>query len=140
MKWSHHMHAGSTILHICILACRKDPRHWIPILDYLIKQGASVNARDDQGATPLYRAVEWGISDIVRYLLDHGADPTIFDNTGKAPIDLLHENISPVCSIPMQVREIEAQIVRWEANQWAMAEARAQTLELEIEDPVKVEV
>jgi ankyrin repeat protein len=38
--------------------------------------GVDVNARDDMGGTPLMRACWGGRVEIVRYLLDKGADPT----------------------------------------------------------------
>jgi len=37
--------------------------------------------------TPLHYAVEGCFVDVVRVLLDHGADPTIRDNDGMTPLD-----------------------------------------------------
>jgi hypothetical protein len=46
------------------------------VLRLLVECGADVNARaDDDGFTPLHRASEHGALEIVRLLLEHGADP-----------------------------------------------------------------
>lgn len=46
----------------------------------LIRAGAKLNARDDDGWTPLKAACSNGHTDVARILLEHGADPTIRDN------------------------------------------------------------
>ena len=76
-----------------------------------VESGANVNEQDENGKTVLHFAyelvllhttpsshrgevieydgkpVENGSSDIVKYLLDHGANPNIKDNFGKLPAD-----------------------------------------------------
>jgi hypothetical protein len=47
-----------------------------------------VNARSNSGTTPLHDAVKFLSQEIVEFLLDHGADPTIKDNHGKSAKDL----------------------------------------------------
>ena len=48
--------------------------------EYLLEQGASIDIRDNFGNTPLMRA---GLNvDIIRLLLDHGADYTLENNSG----------------------------------------------------------
>jgi ankyrin repeat protein len=56
----------------------------------LIAHGADVNARDKDGHTPLFEAmnqIPWH-KDVAALLLAHGADPNIGDNEGETP---LHE-------------------------------------------------
>ena len=61
-----------------------------------IKMGANVNARQYgmasamfmSDATPLYTAVLYNHIEILRCLLEHGADPTIPNAFGDRPIDL----------------------------------------------------
>ena len=50
------------------------------MVEYLLEQGASIDIRDNFGNTPLMRA---GLNvDIIRLLLDHGADYTLENNCG----------------------------------------------------------
>jgi len=55
------------------------------IVTYLLDEGASVNAKDDKGMTPLLHAVRYHESPdtIVKVLLANGADTEIADKAGK---------------------------------------------------------
>jgi uncharacterized protein len=75
-------------------------------MEILRRAGADVNARitdvtsltariartntltDRQGQTTLFYVVETGRTEVVRYLLDHGAKVDVKDDAGKIPIDL----------------------------------------------------
>jgi ankyrin repeat protein len=76
------------------------------LLDLMIEHGADVNAQvtgtrtysmrisyhpppDQEGASALHVAVQAGRTDLVRYLLDKGANPELVDANGKKPIDLV---------------------------------------------------
>jgi len=49
--------------------------------------GVDPNVReDDYGATPLDAVAEYGYSEIVEFLLEHGADPNIRDKYGSTPL------------------------------------------------------
>jgi len=49
--------------------------------------GVDPNVRkDDKGATPLHAAAEYGYSEIVKVLLEHGAAPNIRDKYGDTPL------------------------------------------------------
>jgi len=57
------------------------PLHWavnahnLDILPYLVEEaGADINAQDEHGNTPLFRAIIMGNSDVVKYLKEKGAD------------------------------------------------------------------
>jgi hypothetical protein len=52
----------------------------------LLNQGAALDARDEQGRTPLMLAVMQGRLDVVRLLLKRGADPNIADSAGRTPL------------------------------------------------------
>ena len=43
------------------------------------------NARDNDGRTPLHEATRWGRVEIVKLLLERGADPLIAENDGLIP-------------------------------------------------------
>ncbi|HEY2783226.1 MAG TPA: ankyrin repeat domain-containing protein [Steroidobacteraceae bacterium] len=54
----------------------------------LLDQGATVNARDALGRTPLLLAVAQNRLEAVRLLLARGADPNVADNAGVTPLQL----------------------------------------------------
>ena len=75
------------------------------LLDVLLQHGADVNARvmgtktysmrisrtpsTNEGMTALHVAAQAGRVDLVRYLLEKGANPEITDSNGRKPIDLV---------------------------------------------------
>jgi len=77
----------------------------IATIDLLLGAGANVNARvtdshthtaklvayvqgrDHEGQTALFTAAEAGWDKVVKHLLDHGADPTVRDDTNKTALD-----------------------------------------------------
>jgi ankyrin repeat protein len=56
------------------------------IIEHLVKQGADVNARDNDGETALHGAAKYDAR-FVALLLRLGADPSIRDKSGRLPID-----------------------------------------------------
>ena len=77
----------------------------MPLMDVLLQHGANINAQvtgtktysmrvsrapsANEGLTALHVAAQAGRVDLVRYLLEKGANPGIADPTGRKPIDLL---------------------------------------------------
>jgi uncharacterized protein len=51
------------------------------------KLTAYVQGRDHEGQTALFAAAEAGWDQVVKHLLDHGADPTVRDAAGKTALD-----------------------------------------------------
>lgn len=68
---------GRTALHF---AC--DRGHELIVSALCTRFGANVNVQDHMGYTPLHNAASAGRADIVQFLLDHGADPSICDADG----------------------------------------------------------
>jgi ankyrin repeat protein len=77
------------------------------MLDLMIQHGADVNAQvtgthtysmrisyhpppDKEGASALHEAAQAGRTELVRYLLEKGANPELVDGNGNKPIDLLN--------------------------------------------------
>ncbi|HYR85768.1 MAG TPA: ankyrin repeat domain-containing protein [Terriglobia bacterium] len=60
----------------------------IATLELLLKAGGEINAKENnRGSTPLHEAARWGWNDVVKYLVDHGADLNAKDNRGMTPVD-----------------------------------------------------
>ena len=59
----------------------------LEIAELLLANGANVNRRDDDKATPLYFAAVGGFVDVARLLLDYGADINTRDKAKESPMD-----------------------------------------------------
>jgi ankyrin len=60
----------------------------IESLKLLLAAGADINAKDGtRGLTPLHEAARWGWNDVVRFLVEHGADLQAKDSRGMTPVD-----------------------------------------------------
>ncbi|MFO1485857.1 MAG: ankyrin repeat domain-containing protein [Verrucomicrobiaceae bacterium] len=54
--------------------------------------GAHLHQQDQNGATPLHRAVRTRCAAAVKSLLQAGSDPTTFNRTGSTPFQLAVQN------------------------------------------------
>ena len=60
----------------------------IESLKLLLAAGADINAKDGlRGLTPLHEAARWGWNDVVRFLVEQGANLEAKDNRGMTPVD-----------------------------------------------------
>ena len=75
---------GKTALHI---VC--DRGHTVPLMRFLVEQGADINARDTSGYTPLITAAASGSWDNVKYLIEAGADLNLKTNPEMAEDELV---------------------------------------------------
>ena len=57
-------------------------------VNFLLSRGAYVNARGRFDRSPLYRAAFAGHVDVVRALLEAGADPRLYDSEGITPVEV----------------------------------------------------
>jgi uncharacterized protein len=76
------------------------------VLDLMFEHGANVNMQvtgsqlyshhplyqnppSNEGTSALHAAAQRGDTDLVKYLLDHGANPNLLDAKGRKPVDLI---------------------------------------------------
>jgi len=52
----------------------------------LVEKGATVNAQNEAGQTPLVLATRMGFEFLARHLLENRADPNLADNRGNGPL------------------------------------------------------
>jgi ankyrin repeat protein len=62
--------------------------HELGVFENLINEGADLNCRDGIGQTSLHAAADRGWRDLVRRLLDLGADPDLKDFTGDTALEI----------------------------------------------------
>jgi cytohesin len=74
-----------------IVAIRGE-RAAVDFIEFLLTQGADLNARDNFGWTPLHRAASFGKLEVVSVLLAHGAKTDAKTNDGKTARDLARES------------------------------------------------
>jgi hypothetical protein len=58
-------------------------------IEELLEKGANVNARDDNGGTPLHVATAWGRVDIVKLLIKKDVDVDVKNNSGSTPLHMV---------------------------------------------------
>jgi truncated hemoglobin YjbI len=63
-------------------------RGYVSVAEALLDHGATIDARDSKGQTPLRRAVNCRQLQIVRLLVRRGADPNAADRRGVTPLDV----------------------------------------------------
>ncbi len=61
------------------------------VIDFLVRQGASLDSPDAQGNTPLHLAIQKGHRVVAKYLMQKGADINIADQSGRTPLALAIE-------------------------------------------------
>jgi len=74
---------------------RHVPDAWLPAVKYLVEEhGADVNVADYLGYTPLHHAAGRGNNDLIRYLVEMGADPTAVSRSGQSTADMANGPVS----------------------------------------------
>jgi len=89
-------------------AHRHAPDGWMPAVKYLVEElGADVNARDNDGYTPLHHAASRGDNDMILYLVSKGADVTAVARSGQTVADMANGPVQRVSPFPATVALLE---------------------------------
>jgi ankyrin repeat protein len=89
-------------------AHRHAPDSWMAAVKYLVEElGADVNARDNDGYTPLHHAAARGDNDMILYLVSKGADVTAVARSGQTTADMANGPVQRISPIPATVALLE---------------------------------
>ncbi|MFN8057755.1 MAG: ankyrin repeat domain-containing protein [Vicinamibacterales bacterium] len=89
-------------------AHRHAPNGWLPVVKYLVEElGADVNARDNDGYTPLHHAAARGDNELILYLVSKGADVTAVARSGQTTADMANGPVQRVSPFPETVALLE---------------------------------
>ena len=111
-------------------AHRHAPGGWLPAIKYLVEElGADVNARDNDGYTPLHHAAARGDNEMILYLVSKGADPKAVARSGQTTADMANSPVQRLSPIPGDGGPVdEAGHRRTATSAWS-AKARANLIQ-----------
>ncbi len=88
---------------------RHAPDGWMPAIRYLVEElGADVNARDNNGHTPLHHAAARGDNDMIKYLVSKGADVKAVSRRGQTTVDMANGPVQRLRPYPETIRLLES--------------------------------
>ncbi|KAF3801947.1 hypothetical protein GCG54_00015169 [Colletotrichum gloeosporioides] len=87
-----HNAALDPILEVIISKSQTANERQTALAEYMLQNGAAVNATTQEGITPLFIAVSQGKLDFVNLLLQHGADPNLASKGGCRPLLIAARN------------------------------------------------
>jgi len=87
---------------------RHAPDGWLPAMKYMVEVlHADVNARDNNGMTPLHHAAARGDNDMILYLVAHGADVKAVSRRGQTVVDMANGPVSRLRPFPETITLLE---------------------------------
>ena len=89
-------------------AHRHAPDAWMAVMRYLVEElHADVNARDNDGYTPLHHAAARGDNEMIHYLVAKGADVTAVARSGQTTADMANGPVQRISPYPSTVALLE---------------------------------
>ena len=90
-------------------AHRYVPDNWLPAVKFLVEEcDADVNLRDANGYTALHHAASRGDNDLIRYLMDNGADVMVISRKGQTTVDMANGPIQRLSPFPDTIALLES--------------------------------
>jgi ankyrin repeat protein len=87
---------------------RHAPGGMLAAVRYLVEElGADVNARDHDGNTAIHHAASRGDTEMIRYLVSKGADPTAVNREGQTTVDMANGPVQRVQPWPDTITYLE---------------------------------
>jgi ankyrin repeat protein len=85
------------------------PDGWIPSMKYLIEElGFNINARDQNGYSPLHHAAARGDNELIKYLMSKGADPMVMSRRGQTVVDMANGPTQRISPFPETIKLLES--------------------------------
>jgi ankyrin repeat protein len=88
---------------------RHVPDGWLPAAKYFVEElGVNVNSRDADGFTALHHAAARGDNEVIKYLIDHGADVGAVNRVGQTTVDMANSPEQRTQPFPETIALLEA--------------------------------
>lgn len=88
---------------------RHAPDGWVPAVRYLVEElGADVNQRDHDGYSAVHHAAARGDNELIRYLVERGADVTFVSRRGQTTVDMANGPQQRVQPFPETIALLES--------------------------------
>lgn len=96
---------GETVLHKAMF----NPSLKMTLVDLLLQRGADPNEGSSTGETALHYAVRWGRDDVVRFLIQKGADFEAESNERQTPLSIALQENPPIAELIKDSKDI----IKW---------------------------
>jgi ankyrin repeat protein len=88
---------------------RHAPGGMFAAVKYLVEEvGADVNGRDHEGNTAIHHAAARGDTEMIRYLVEKGADPKAVNREGRTTVDMANGPVQRVQPWPDTIKYLES--------------------------------
>jgi len=84
------------------------PGGMLAAVKYLVEElHADVNAREHEGNTALHNAAARGDNEMIKYLIEKGADPKIVNRAGQTTVDMANGPVQRISPFPDTIKLLE---------------------------------